>query len=62
MSTLLAKAKLKPEFEDFFENIARKVFRSTHDNEPAVVRYEYFRELMSAHTMSYYRLRILTGL
>ena len=43
MSTLLAKAKLKPEFEDFFENIARKVFRSTHDNEPAVVRYEYFR-------------------
>ena len=43
MSTLLAKAKLKPEFDDFFENIARKVFRSTHDNEPAVVRYEYFR-------------------
>ncbi len=43
MSTLLAKAKLKPEFEDFFEDIARKVFRSTHDNESAVVRYEYYR-------------------
>ena len=43
MSTLLAKAKLKSEFEDFFEDIARKVFRSTHDNESAVVRYEYYR-------------------
>ena len=43
MSTLLAKAKLKPEFEDFFEDIARQVFRSTHENESAVIRYEYFR-------------------
>ena len=43
MSTLLAKAKLKPEFEDFFEDIARAVFQATHQNESAVVRYEYFR-------------------
>ena len=43
MSTVLAKAKLKPEFEDFFADIARKVFRSTHANESAVVRYEYYR-------------------
>ncbi|MEC7924271.1 MAG: antibiotic biosynthesis monooxygenase [Actinomycetota bacterium] len=43
MSTLLAKAKLKPEFEDFFEDIAREVFQATHDNESAMVRYEYFR-------------------
>lgn len=43
MSTLLAKAKLKPQFEDFFEDIARVVFQATHDNESAMVRYEYFR-------------------
>ena len=43
MSTLLAEAKLKPGYEDFFEEIARAVFSSTHENESAVIRYEYFR-------------------
>jgi quinol monooxygenase YgiN len=43
MSTLLAKAKLKEGYEDFFEEIAQTVFKSTHENESGVVRYEYFR-------------------
>jgi len=43
MSTLLAKAKLKEGYEGFFEEIAQTVFKSTHENESGVVRYEYFR-------------------
>lgn len=43
MATLLARVTVKPDMEDHWEGIAHTVFSATHENEPAVRRYEYFR-------------------
>lgn len=43
MATLLAHVTVKEGMEDHWEEIARTVFKATHENEPACRRYEYWR-------------------
>ena len=43
MATLLAHVTIKPDFEDHWESIAKRVFSGTHENETGCVRYEYWR-------------------
>ncbi len=43
MSTLLAHVKIKQGLEDHWEEIAKRVFAATHENEDGCVRYEYWR-------------------
>jgi quinol monooxygenase YgiN len=43
MATLLAHIRVAEDAEQRFEDIARRLYRATLDNEPAIVRYEYWR-------------------
>ena len=43
MATLLAHIRVAEGAEQRFEEIARRLFRATHDSESSVVRYEYWR-------------------
>lgn len=53
MATILAHIRVKPGGEARFEAIARDLFRSTHDTEDDVRRYEYWR---GSEPRSYYTL------
>ncbi len=57
MATLLAHITVKPGFEARFEAIARTLHERTHADEPAVVRYEYWR---GAAPRTYYTLLSFT--
>ena len=43
MATILAHVTVKPGFEERWEDICRRMFSATHENETAVRRYEYWR-------------------
>jgi quinol monooxygenase YgiN len=43
MATLLAHIQVKPGREAEFEAIAAKLYRDSHDKEPGILRYEYWR-------------------
>jgi quinol monooxygenase YgiN len=43
MATLLAHIKVRPGTEAQFEDIARQLYAVTHDTEPAMRRYEFWR-------------------
>ena len=43
MATIIAHIRVKPGSEGEFEQIARAMFASSHGNEPALKRYEYWR-------------------
>jgi len=43
MATILAHIRAKPGSETDFEQIAQAMFRSSHGNEPGLLRYEYWR-------------------
>lgn len=43
MATLLAHITVKPGSESRFEGIARELYERTHELEPRVLRYEYWR-------------------
>ena len=51
MATILAHIRVKPGTESTFEDIARRLFRATHDTETGVRRYEYWR---GAEPRTYY--------
>ena len=53
MATILAHIRVKPGTEATFEDIARRLFRATHDTETGVRRYEYWR---GAEPRTYYTL------
>ncbi len=53
MATLLAHIRVRPGMEARFEQLATELFQSTHANERAVRRYEYFR---GADPGTYYAL------
>ncbi|MDP9464604.1 MAG: antibiotic biosynthesis monooxygenase [Actinomycetota bacterium] len=53
MATLIAHIRVVEGQESRFESIARALFRTTHDTEPAVRRYEYWR---AAQPREYYAL------
>ena len=43
MATILAHIRVKAGAEARFEDLARELFRATHEQEPRVKRYEYWR-------------------
>jgi quinol monooxygenase YgiN len=43
MATLLAHIRVKSRREDEFEALARELYRHTHETEPGMLRYEYWR-------------------
>lgn len=51
MATIIAHIRVKPGSETAFEEIARRLYRATHDSETGVRRYEYWR---GAEPRSYY--------
>lgn len=53
MATLLAHITIKPGKEVEWEDICRTLYAATHDSEPAMRRYEYWR---GAEPRSYYTL------
>jgi len=53
MATLLAHLRIRPGMEARFEQIARDLYRATHDREANVRRYEYWR---GATPSTYYAL------
>ena len=53
MATILAHIRVKPGAETAFEEIARALFRATHEHETGVRRYEYWR---GAEPRTYYTL------
>ncbi|CAB4886077.1 unannotated protein [freshwater metagenome] len=53
MATLLAHIAVRPGMADRFEEIARGLYASTHELEPRVRRYEYWR---GAEENTYYSL------
>lgn len=53
MATLLAHITIKPGKEEEWEAICRRLYSATHDEEPAVRRYEYWR---GAEPRTYYTL------
>ncbi len=52
MATLLAHIQVKPGREAEFETIAAELYRATHENEPACLRYEYWRGAEPGHYYS----------
>ena len=53
MATILAHIRVRPGTEPAFEDIARRLFRATHDHETGVRRYEYWR---GSEPRTYYTL------
>ena len=53
MATILAHLKVKPGMAARFEEIAAELYRLTHEHEPDVRRYEYWR---GAEADTYYTL------
>ena len=53
MATILAHIQVKPGMEARFEEIARDLYKGTHDHEKDVRRYEYWR---GAEKGTYYTL------
>jgi quinol monooxygenase YgiN len=53
MATILAHIRVKPGADAAFEEIARQLFRATHERETGVRRYEYWR---GAEPHTYYTL------
>ncbi len=53
MATLLAHIQVKPGREAEFEAIAAELYRDSHEKEPGILRYEYWR---GAKPGSYYSL------
>jgi hypothetical protein len=53
MATVIAHIRVVEGAESQFESIIRGLFRATHDTEPAVRRYEYWR---AAEPREYYAL------
>ena len=53
MATILAHITVKPGCAARFEQIAAELYRATHDHEPNVRRYEYWR---GAEPRTYYTL------
>jgi quinol monooxygenase YgiN len=53
MATILAHITVKPGCAERFEAIAAELYRATHDHEPDVRRYEYWR---GAEPNTYYTL------
>jgi quinol monooxygenase YgiN len=52
MATLLAHIQVKEGRESEFEAIAADLYRETHANEPACLRYEYWRGAEPGHYYS----------
>lgn len=53
MATILAHLRIKPGMQAQFEDVARRLYRETHDNETGVRHYEYWR---GADERTYYTL------
>jgi quinol monooxygenase YgiN len=57
MATILAHITVRPGTEARFESIARELYAATHDQEPSVLRYEYWR---GSNERTYYTLLAFT--